>query len=115
VRGDVVQLQQVVLNLLVNALEAVDQSTSTPRLITIKTAMGGENTVTLSVSDTGIGVDKQIMNRLFQPFFTTKSEGLGLGLSISQSIIEGHGGAMGVFPNPERGVTFYFSLPAVIR
>ena len=115
VRGDVVQLQQVVLNLLVNALEAVDQSTSTPRLITIKTAMGGENTVTLSVSDTGIGVDKQMMNRLFQPFFTTKSEGLGLGLSISQSIIEGHGGAMGVFPNPERGVTFYFSLPAVIR
>jgi len=110
-----VQLQQVVLNLLVNALEAVGQSTSTPRVVTVKTAMESENKVTLSVSDTGIGIDKQILDRLFQPFFTTKAEGLGLGLSISQSIIEGHGGAMGVFPNPERGVTFYFSLPAVIR
>jgi len=87
----VVQLQQVVLNLLVNALEAVDQSTLTPRLITIKTAMGGENTVTLSVSDTGIGVDKQMMNRLFQPFFTTKSEGLGWGFPSANRLSKGTG------------------------
>jgi PAS domain S-box-containing protein len=114
VHGDEVQLQQVVLNLLINAMEALEQNRSTPRLITVKTAMGGENKVALTVSDTGVGIDKQIADRLFQPFFTTKAGGLGLGLSISQSIVEWHGGAMGVFPSPERGATFYFHLPAVI-
>jgi C4-dicarboxylate-specific signal transduction histidine kinase len=113
VRGDGVQLQQVVLNLLVNALEAVGETASAPRLVTVKTAVGSENSVTLSVSDTGPGIDKGIADNLFQPFVTTKADGLGLGLSISQSIVEGHGGTMGAFSNPERGATFYFRLPAV--
>jgi signal transduction histidine kinase len=111
VRGDAVQLQQVALNLIVNALEALGPDESMPRLITVTSGRRPDG-VCIWVSDTGTGIGKQKAERLFEHFFTTKTNGLGLGLSISRSIVEAHRGKMGVSANPGRGATFFFSLPA---
>jgi len=111
--GDQVQLQQVVINLLVNALDALDRDASSPRRIKVKT--GCENAVgaMISVSDTGVGIDAETAERLFEPFFTTKSQGMGLGLSISRSIVEAHGGKIRAVANGDGGATFHVSLPVV--
>ncbi len=111
--GDKVQLQQVVINLLLNALEAMDGEGSEPHRITVKT--GGEEAgrATLTVSDTGSGIDAETLGRLFEPFFTTKPQGMGLGLSISRSIIEAHGGSVSAAANDGRGTTFRIGLTAV--
>ena len=106
VHGDEVQLQQVVLNLVINAMEAVSQNQFPQRLVTVKTGRDGEGSVSLWVSDTGAGVDRQYAERLFEPFFTTKPQGLGLGLSISRSIVEAHGGSLSVASNLEKGASF---------
>jgi signal transduction histidine kinase len=111
VRGDVVQLQQVALNLIVNALEALGPDESMPRLITVRSGRQPDG-VCIWVSDTGTGIGKQQAERLFEPFFTTKADGLGVGLSISRSIVEAHGGKMGASANPVQGTTFFFRLPA---
>jgi two-component system sensor kinase FixL len=111
VKGDVVQLQQVTLNLIVNALEALGPYGSMPRLITVTSGRRPDG-VCIWVSDTGTGIGKQPAERLFEPFFTSKTNGLGLGLSISRSIVEAHRGKMGASANPVRGATFFFSLPA---
>jgi C4-dicarboxylate-specific signal transduction histidine kinase len=113
VHGDAVQLQQVALNLLVNALEAVNQNPFPPRLVKVKTGRDGEDSVSLWVSDTGAGLDRQYAERLFEPFFTTKPQGLGLGLSISRSIVEAHGGFLSAASNLDKGASFCCRLPAV--
>jgi signal transduction histidine kinase len=108
VRGDRVQLQQVVLNLLRNAIEAI---THTPGLIEVRIAPFGAE-VRLSVSDSGTGVPPDLLERVFAPFFSTKATGLGMGLSISRTIVEAHGGRLWVEANPGAGATFSFTLPA---
>lgn len=111
--GDQVQLQQVAINLLVNALDALDCDASAPHLITVKTGCASAGGAMLSVSDTGVGIDTETAGRLFEPFFTTKTQGMGLGLSISRSIVEAHGGTIGAAANGDGGATFHVSLPAV--
>lgn len=112
IRGDRVQLQQVLLNLVVNACEAMDAPGST-RVLTIKTAPSAEGQVQIFVTDGGAGIAAGLMEKLFDPFFTTKPQGLGLGLSISRSIVAAHGGQLLVRNNPDRGATFRIMLPAL--
>jgi signal transduction histidine kinase len=113
VEGDTVQLQQVVLNLLLNAVEAVGENPSPPRLVTVRTATEAEGrVVSLGVVDTGPGIDPETAEKLFEAFFTTKPQGLGLGLSICRSIAEAHGGAMSFSSTPGKGAEFWLRLPA---
>jgi PAS domain S-box-containing protein len=113
VLGDEVQLQQVALNLIINAMEAVSQSQSAPRLVTVKTAGDGDGSVSLCVSDTGPGIDRLAAERLFEPFFTTKPQGMGLGLSISRTIVEAHGGSLSLDSRSEQGACFCCRFPAL--
>jgi C4-dicarboxylate-specific signal transduction histidine kinase len=113
VDGDSVQMQQMVLNLLLNAVEAVSQNLSPPRLVTVRTAAEAEGrTVSLSVADNGPGIDPKTAERLFEAFFTTKPQGLGLGLSICRSIAEAHGGALSYPSAPGKSAEFCLRLPA---
>jgi two-component system sensor kinase FixL len=106
---DRIQIQQVLLNLMRNAIDAMKQS---PRKeLTITQHVPADGMVVVSVADTGPGIDPEIRAQLFQPFMTTKPDGLGVGLSISRTIIDAHGGKLWVDDNPERGATFRFSLP----
>lgn len=105
--GDRVQLQQVVLNLLRNAIEAIVQR---PGLVELRIAPAGDR-VQLSVSDSGVGVPPPLLEHIFSPFFTTKASGLGMGLSISRTIVEFHGGRLWAEANPSGGATFSFTLP----
>jgi two-component system sensor kinase FixL len=105
---DKVQLQQVILNLIRNAIEAM--ATVPERTLTIATAMAGDM-VKVTVSDTGPGLDPAVAERLFQPFVSTKENGMGIGLSVCRSIIEAHGGKIAATPNENGGVAFSFSLP----
>jgi len=109
--GDRVQLQQCVLNLLLNAFDAIREANSDRREVAITVAPEKTGWVRISVSDSGAGIAPSVANRLFEPFVTTKSEGLGLGLLLTRSIVEHHGGKIWAVPNPERGTTFAFTLP----
>jgi PAS domain S-box-containing protein len=111
VQGDSVQLQQVILNLLLNAIAAMKDSPLTSRTLTIRTALEDSATARVSVADSGIGIGKCEPDRLFEPFYTTKADGLGMGLAISRTIIKAHGGTIGAENNPTGGATFYFTLP----
>jgi C4-dicarboxylate-specific signal transduction histidine kinase len=111
VLGDRVQLQQVLLNLLLNGIEAMDQITDRPRELRISSRRPASDTVLVAVQDAGIGFDPQSMSRLFDPFFTTKPKGMGMGLSISRSISEAHGGNLSASPNAGPGATFQLTLP----
>ena len=111
VTGDRVQLQQVILNLLRNASEAMSGMDDRPRELLIKTWRDEGDRVRLSVRDTGIGFDRTAGDRLFEPFYTTKSDGMGIGLSVSRSIIETHGGQLWAETNNGPGATFSFSIP----
>jgi PAS domain S-box-containing protein len=113
VLGDRVQLQQVILNLVINATEAMAGVENQPRRLTIQSLPSGTGEVLVSVADTGPGIDPQHTARLFAPFFTTKAEGIGMGLSISRSIIEAHGGRLWAAANQPRGAVFHFALPFV--
>jgi signal transduction histidine kinase len=113
VTGDRVQLQQVILNLLRNACDAMVGVDDRPRQLLISTRPEGEDRVCLSVQDAGTGVDPQDLDRLFQAFHTTKSGGMGIGLSVSRSIIERHHGRLWAEPNDGPGATFSFCLPVV--
>jgi PAS domain S-box-containing protein len=111
VLGDRVQLQQVLLNLLINGIEAIQAVTDRPRELWIRSQRPDANTVLVAVQDAGIGLDPQQMVRLFDPFFTTKPGGMGIGLAISRTIIEAHGGRLWATPNDGPGATFQFTLP----
>ena len=111
VLADRVQLQQVLLNLVVNALDSLSPVADRMRVLRIRTDHHTPDAVRVAVQDTGIGVDRQQAERLFQAFFTTKPNGLGMGLAISRSIIEAHGGRLWMIPNDGPGVTFQFALP----
>jgi PAS domain S-box-containing protein len=111
VSGDRVQLQQVILNLLRNAVDAMGTVDDRPRELVVRTETDDEDRVRLSVSDVGIGFEAQAADRLFEAFYTTKGEGMGIGLSVSRSIIERHSGRLWATPNDGPGVTFAFSIP----
>ncbi len=112
VLGDRVQLQQVMLNLLLNACEAMSTRSSAERTLTVATALDGDGHLLASIADRGNGIPPDAADRLFEPFFTTKPQGLGLGLSICRSIIAAHGGRLWADNNPDRGATFTLALPA---
>jgi signal transduction histidine kinase len=109
VEGDSVQLQQVLLNLILNAADALGDVIDRPRELTIVTRpqSGG---VRVEVKDNGVGIEKEKLESIFQPFYTTKTNGMGLGLAISRSIIKNHGGQLIAQPNPGPGITFWFTL-----
>jgi PAS domain S-box-containing protein len=111
VTGDRVQLQQVILNLLRNASEAMDGINDRPRRVVIRTGRGEEDHVHLSVEDVGVGLDQQGMHTLFKAFYTTKTGGMGIGLAISRTIIESHRGRLWATPNDGPGITLAFSIP----
>jgi C4-dicarboxylate-specific signal transduction histidine kinase len=112
VQGDEVPLQQVLLNLVNNAMDAMSQVTAERRVLTLKTAVQPQNgSGLLVVEDRGTGVPDKLRARLFQPFFTTKSEGLGMGLAICQTILKSLGGSIQLQDNAEPGATFQVMLP----
>jgi signal transduction histidine kinase len=115
IRADRVQLQQVVLNLLRNALEAMNTVDDRPRALLIRTERQEGDCVQLSVEDSGVGFDPLAMAKLFEPFYSTKSDGMGVGLSVSRSIIENHQGRLWAVPNAGAGATFLFSIPCQTR
>jgi C4-dicarboxylate-specific signal transduction histidine kinase len=108
--GDRVQLEQVIVNLMINGVEAMRSITDRPREILIRSEQQAEQ-VLVAVRDAGIGIEAATAERLFSPFYTTKADGMGMGLSISRSIITAHGGRLWVSPNPDHGATFQFTLP----
>jgi PAS domain S-box-containing protein len=110
IQGDRIQLQQVLLNLISNSLEAMDES-SDSRELSIRTSCKEADAVLVEVTDSGCGIPAENMSKLFVHFFTSKSDGLGMGLSISRSIVEAHGGRLEARNNPKGGATFYFTLP----
>ena len=112
VHGDRVQLQQVILNLLRNASEAMRGVDDRPRQLMIRTYLDEDANVRLTVQDAGVGFEPSDRESLFEAFHTTKSDGMGIGLSISRSIIESHGGRIWAEPNsPGPGATFSFAIP----
>jgi signal transduction histidine kinase len=110
VEADATQLQQVILNLVMNAADAM--RAAEPRMLKIQSGQSKTGMVHVSVEDTGTGIDASDRGRIFQPLFTTKATGMGMGLSICRSIIESHGGKIGVAPGAERGSVFRIELPA---
>jgi two-component system, LuxR family, sensor kinase FixL len=111
VQGDKVELQQVVLNLLLNAFEAMKDCPASQREINVRAALDGADVVRVVVHDRGTGMRSENLDKIFQPFYTTKRDGLGMGLSISRSIIEAHGGRLWAENNSDRGATFCFTVP----
>lgn len=109
--ADKVQIQQVLLNLIRNAVEAMQDSNR--RELVISTAPAEDGMLMISVADTGPGIAQEISSQLFQPFVTTKRHGMGVGLSISRTIIEAHGGRIWIEPNPAGGTVFRFTVRAV--
>ncbi len=112
VNVDVVQIQQVITNLLMNAADSMDDGTAKKK-ITVRAEATKGNNVRVAVSDLGSGIEEKDLGKIFDPFFTTKNSGLGMGLSLSRSIIEAHGGRIRAENNPDKGSTIYFDLPTV--
>jgi C4-dicarboxylate-specific signal transduction histidine kinase len=111
IHGDRIQLQQVVLNFILNSAAALKNTPQSQRKIIVRTTMQDGLSVQVSVTDFGTGIDENNIERLFDAFYTTKPEGLGMGLSISQTIIKAHGGSLKASNNREGGATFAFTLP----
>jgi len=112
VLGNRVQLQQVMLNLLMNAVEAMGAVNDRPRLLRVKTEMPEPHEVSITVQDSGTGIDQKDMDRIFRSFFTTKSNGMGMGLAICQSIVEAHNGRLSALSGVSDGAVFQVVLPA---
>jgi signal transduction histidine kinase len=112
VHGDRVQLQQVLVNLILNAVEAMSSVEDGTRELSIGTEQGQTGGILVAVRDSGPGIDPANLDRIFEPFYTTKTSGVGMGLSICQTIINGHGGRLWMSANEPRGAVFQFTLPA---
>jgi len=110
IQGDRIQLQQVLLNLISNSLEAMEDEKDSSDLL-IRTSLKNADTIMVEVKDSGCGIPEENKPKLFSHFFTSKPDGLGMGLSISRSIVEAHGGHLEAENNPDRGATFYFTIP----
>ena len=113
VLADRVQLQQVLLNLIMNGIEALSSVINRPRLLWVQSRIEESGDVLVAVSDSGTGFDLEA-DRVFTPFFTTKAKGMGMGLSISRSLVEGHGGRLWAAPNSPHGAVFSFTLPVTV-
>jgi len=110
VLGDRVQLQQVILNLVMNGIEAMNTVADRPREMVIRSSAQASDNVLLAVQDSGIGIDPRNLDKIFDTFYTTKPQGMGMGLAISRSIVENHGGKLWAVPNDGPGATFQFTL-----
>lgn len=115
VRADRIQLQQLILNLIVNAIEAMSEAGDRPRELAVVSGGGGSNDVLVEVRDSGPGLDPASLDRLFDSFYTTKPEGTGMGLAISRSIVEAHGGRLWAAGNGPHGAVFRFTLPVEVE
>jgi C4-dicarboxylate-specific signal transduction histidine kinase len=113
--GDPVQLQQVLVNLVTNALEAMTGITDRPRLLTVRSEIAGDDAIVVTVEDTGRGLAPGQAARIFDSFYTTRPDGIGVGLAISRSIIEAHGGSLWAAPATPCGARIGFTLPAAVR
>jgi two-component system sensor kinase FixL len=111
VRGDRGQLQQVVLNLVLNGFDAMREPPAADATLVIRTASDGPKAVEVAVEDSGTGIDETAMTRMFDPLYTTKAGGLGMGLAIARTIVEAHGGRLEATNNVPGGATFRFTLP----
>ena len=111
ISGVRIQLQQVLLNLVANAVESMASVEHRARVLTVRSQKIGDNDVAVTVEDTGTGIDQTDLERVFEPFFSTKPEGMGMGLSICRSIIEAHGGRIAASPTRDGGSVFQVSLP----
>jgi signal transduction histidine kinase len=111
ITADRVQLQQVLMNLTLNAIEAMKE---TGGILTVKSQCDGDDQLLIAVSDTGVGLPAEKADQIFDAFFTTKMQGSGMGLAISRSIVESHGGRLWATANDGRGATFHFTLPAAV-
>jgi signal transduction histidine kinase len=111
VSADRVQLQQVLLNLMKNAVDSMKLVNARPRELCVRTEVNAKRAVQVTIQDSGMGLDPKNIEQLFEPFYTTKPQGLGMGLSISRSIIEAHGGYLWAEPGGRHGAIFRFTLP----
>jgi signal transduction histidine kinase len=111
VLGDRVQLQQVILNLIINGVEAMVRIKEGSRELVVSSGKDEANGLLVAVRDTGVGLESASLNQLFDAFFTTKPDGMGMGLAISRSIIEAHGGRLWATANSPQGAIFQFTLP----
>ena len=114
ITGDRVQLQQVILNLVVNGLEAMSEMPADRRHLTIETDLLDEGLVAFTARDHGPGIAPELLGKIYEPFFSTKPDGLGMGLSICRSIAEAHGGRLRAANHPSDGAVFEFALPAAM-
>ena len=112
--GDRVQLQQVIINLVMNGIEAMQSVTDRPRELVVRSGQDEPGQVLISVTDCGVGISAENADRLFNAFFTTKSSGMGMGLSICRSIVEAHDGRLWATANVPHGATFQFTLPVMM-
>src|ERR1700733_9344360 len=112
VLGDSIQLQQVIVNLLMNGIEAMSGVTDRPRTLRVRSESQKNGQIRVSVQDSGIGLSADVMGHLFEPFFTTRQKGMGMGLPISRSIVEAHGGKLWAESNGSGGAIFQFTLPS---
>jgi signal transduction histidine kinase len=111
--ADRVQLQQVVLNLVMNGIDAMRTITERSRILTVRSQLDDRNNIVVNVADSGVGLDAENRERIFDTFFTTKAAGMGMGLAISKSIIEAHHGRLWAAPGSPIGAIFAFALPSV--
>jgi signal transduction histidine kinase len=111
--ADRVQLQQVVLNLVVNGIDAMRAVTDRSRTLTVRSRLDDRSNIVVNVTDSGVGLDPADRERIFDTFFTTKADGMGMGLAISNSIVEAHHGRLWVEPASPLGTVFSFALPSV--
>jgi signal transduction histidine kinase len=113
IRGDRVQLQQVMINLVMNGIEAMEPVTDRPRELVVRSRSDDAQRMHVSVADCGVGIPSDDTDQLFRAFFTTKSGGMGMGLSICRAIVEAHGGRLSASRNEGPGATFQFGLPFI--
>ena len=111
--GHKTQLEEVVVNLVNNAADAMDTIKCRSRVLSVRTLLRGRNCVSVEIADTGAGIDPKRLGEIFDPFVTTKSDGLGLGLAICRKIIENHSGELTAFSDGHSGTTFHFVFPTI--